>query len=144
MKEFKKYIVQGIGISIGFIITSLVCGLILGIGLVSQNIYQQTQEKRQVAIVIKQEIKKNKFMESNVSENEADRILKNGIEITQDGLYSIEVISGSGDVKIYDTVTYKHIITLVGPTESKDNEFEGKAGYIVVPDDGIKIICKQK
>lgn len=47
MQKFKEYILQGIGISIGFIITSVLCGIILVIAIFIKAGYLEASERYQ-------------------------------------------------------------------------------------------------
>lgn len=188
MKNFKEYIIQGIGISIGFIITSFMCSIIIIIGILSKSLFVQLQDdymeyrhKSQLANIEKQKLKEEEkakkeeekirkqelkelesirkeqipdfdsmdlnelnLKELNMSEDEIDKILEKGIKITDSGIYSIKVISGVGDIKIYDLINKKYVITIVSANTNKESTFEGEYGYIVIPQDGVEIKCTKK
>lgn len=188
MKNFKQYIIQGIGISIGFIITSFVCSIIIIIGVLSKSLFIQIQDNyveyranSQLAKIEKQKLKEEEkarkeeekirkqeleesesmrreefpdfgsmdlnelnFEELNMSEDEFNEMLQNGIKITDSGTYSIKGISGVGDVKVYDLINKKYVVTIVSVNAHKESTFDGKYGYIVIPQDGIEIKCTKK
>lgn len=144
MKGFSKYIIQGIGLAIGIVI---IFGSIIGFIKVKNNMEQIALDKQLEKTRIEQaekQIERNKLIELGFSEDEATNAAENGIDIESEGEYVIEVISGSGDVVIYDMIPTKYIKTIVGVNRNKVSTFEGKQGYKVIPDKGLIIECVKK
>lgn len=188
MKNFKEYIIQGIGISIGFIITSFMCSIIIIIGILGKTIFVEIQDdyreyrhkiekaniekqkakeeekaKKEEEKIIRQQLEERKKIrkeqlpnfdsidlnelnlnELNMSQDEINNMLDNGIKITDSGIYLIKTKSGVADVKVYDLIDKKYVVTIVSANPDKESTFEGEYGYIVIPQGDIEIKCSKK
>lgn len=144
MKNFAKYIIQGTGMAIGVIIIVVV--VIAGIKI-KNNITNKRLEKqieKTVATEEQKKIDREKLSKLGLTDEEIENALTNGVDINEDGEYTIKVISGVGDVRIYDMISLKKVKTLDTVNSKKISMFQGELGYKIVPDNGLIIECVKK
>lgn len=140
MKNFSKYITQGIGLAIGIVIVILAISGVLYIKSGFDTAKVEKEQERQVVI----DFERRQLEKIGLGTAEIDDVINNGINIDEDGTYVIKTKSGSGDVVIYDLNISKKVMMVMAVNGSKEHEFEGRDGYKVVPGDGLEIKCIKK
>lgn len=137
MKNFSKYITQGIGLAIGIIIVFLI--VLLGMRIKSSFDVAKLEKEQQQQDIIN--LHKKELENMGLSYNEIEHAISNGIDLKEDGEYKVKVVSGKGDIAIYDMYNRKKIKTILSVNKEKDVRFDGKSTYKVVPSDGLEIKC---
>lgn len=140
MKNFSKYITQGMGLAIGIVIVGLAISGILYIKSGFDVAKVEKDQQRQDMI----DFERIQLEKIGLNITEINAAMDNGVNIEKDGVYEVKVVSGVGDVTIYDIDTATKIKTMLSVNKDKDVEFEGKPGYKVVPAEGLKIKCIKK
>lgn len=137
MKNFSKYIAQGIGLAVGIIIVLFVISLGMCIKS-SFDVAKLEKEQQQQDII---NLHKRELENMGLSYNEIEYAISNGIDLKDDGEYKVKVVSGKGDITIYDMYNRKKIKTILSVNKEKDVSFDGKSTYKVVPSEGLEIKC---